>query len=390
MSPQESRNFYYNTIRDASTLARASQGQPALETLLRSGWKSAVSQWGREQLLAHRVVCSEPSVWLALLNGLFRDPGTAHECIAELVKGPASIDALKHSSEPQIVQRHQPDSVGYVWAALLPFLRAAARSDPPAASTPSTPKQKRERKAPERYGGGVPSDQADLGSSPDYKQRPTTSGSHSSFSSVGYMDKLEAPLLEDATIRVTSSFSRCVLNYGQPMDKREPFLEYRDERLTYSYKLGAQEVHAVDDGGIQVFEPGLRKWYQVAQLEGKRAFQKITDGVADITDELLGQMVGEALALQQNSQRTKQNNIRTDFVTILAATHCVRLFHFHIPVDYIESYNNLSSTGPGQAALKGVLRANSTPWLDIKLMDHRKIIASHILALVAWANQELA
>ncbi|KAH6974678.1 hypothetical protein EDB80DRAFT_880156 [Ilyonectria destructans] len=101
-------------------------------------------------------------------------------------------------------------------------------------------------------------------------------------------------------------------------------------------------------------------------------------------------MVGEALALQQNSRRTKKGNLRTDFVTILAATHCVRLFHFHIPVDYKESYENLSSTGTGQVVLKGVLRVNSTSWLDIKLMDHRKIIASHLPGLMAWANQELA
>ncbi|KAM5353091.1 hypothetical protein ACJZ2D_017025 [Fusarium nematophilum] len=306
--PKTQEKTYYDTIRDESTLTKASQGKATLATLLQSGWKSAVSEWGRKQLLAHHVVCSEPTAQLLLLKN-FRNARTAHPCIAELIDGPASINALKNGSEPQIVQQYQPDSLGYVWAAMLPFVRAGARSDAAAAGAPSTPKQKRERKAPERYGGGVPSDQADLGSSPESGRRPATSGSDSSFASTGYMEKLEGLLLEDATIRLASCFIRCELNYAQPVDKQEPFLEFRDERLTYSYRLGgSQDVHAVDDGGIQVFDARFSRLHQVALLEGKRAFQKITDGVADITDELLGQMVGEALALQQNSGRTKKGN----------------------------------------------------------------------------------
>lgn len=288
MSSQESERSYYNTISDESTLARASEGKASLAILLQSGWKSAVSQWGREQLLAHRVVCSGPAVWLPLFNRFFPDLSTVHDCIAELLKGPASIDALKSSSEPQIVQSYQPDSLGYVWAALLPFVRATAKPDAPAAGATSTPKQQRERKAPERYGGGVPSDQVYLGSSPDYyKERPVTSDSDSSFSSMGYIERLEAPLLEDATVRLASCFIRCVLNYAQPENNREAFLEFRDERLAYSYRLGGSRVHAVDDGGIQVFEKDTGFLRQAALLEGKRTFQKIVNGKPVITDESL-------------------------------------------------------------------------------------------------------
>ncbi|KND87279.1 hypothetical protein TOPH_08076 [Tolypocladium ophioglossoides CBS 100239] len=287
----------YLHARDASTLARLSREKDTLATLLlRPGWRSAVSQWGLAELLAHRVICREPAKRLPFFNNFSRDLGTTHGCIADLLKGPASIDALKTSSEYQIVRRYQPDSLGYVWAALLPFVRPGPEeTSPPAASPPSTPEQKRERKATERYGGIVSYDPADLGSSP---QRPATSLSNSSFSSAGYMEKLEASLLEDATIRLAAScFIRCVLNYAQPVDRLGPFLEFRDERLSYSYKLGDKFVHAIDDGGTQVFGKATSAPRQVVLLEGKRTFHKIVNGEAVVADELLAQMVREALAL---------------------------------------------------------------------------------------------
>lgn len=57
----------------------------------------------------------------------------------------------------------------------------------------------------------------------------------------------------------------------------------------------------------------IRSVHQVALLEGKRILQKITEGKADITDELLGQMMGQALALQRNSERTVQARTTTPF-----------------------------------------------------------------------------
>ncbi len=297
MSPR-SQSFYYDTIKDESTLARASERSPSLQDLLRSDWESAASQWGRKQLLAHRVVCSKPMPELPLLSGFFPDLASVHDCVAKLIEGPQSLSAMKNNSEPQIVQRYQPDSLAYVWAALVPFLRGIAEPDRLAIDVPSTPPRKRERKAPEHYGCGVPSAQINIGSSPDYKQRPATAESHSTFSSVGYMERPEAPLLEDSVVRLASCFIRCVLNYAQPADDPRPFLEFRDERIHYSHEImGARTVHAVDDGGIQVFIKKSGALRQVVLLEGKRTFQKVVDGEAVITDELLGQMVGEVLAL---------------------------------------------------------------------------------------------
>lgn len=124
------------------------------------------------------------------------------------------------------------------------------------------------------------------------------------------------PLLEDATIRLASCFVRCVLNYGQPVKfDHGVFLEFRDERFTYSCDLGgSRAVHAVDDGGIQVFDKEKGVFRQVTLLEGKRTFQKIVSGEALITDRLLAQMVGEvlALAMQDESDARKVGVSRTE------------------------------------------------------------------------------
>lgn len=60
MPSKESQKYYYSTIKDESALRRASEGEANLANLLQSGWISAACEWGREDLLAHRVVCSDP------------------------------------------------------------------------------------------------------------------------------------------------------------------------------------------------------------------------------------------------------------------------------------------------------------------------------------------
>lgn len=101
-------------------------------------------------------------------------------------------------------------------------------------------------------------------------------------------------------MRLANCFIRCVLNYAQPPDKEYPFLQYRDERLAYSLNRGNKKyIHAIDDGGIHFYV--AENPVQVALLESKRAFKTIVNGVPIISDELLAQMVGEALGLRHGS-----------------------------------------------------------------------------------------
>jgi hypothetical protein len=119
---------------------------------------------------------------------------------------------------------------------------------------------------------------------------------------MGYTEALSAPLVEDSTVRLASSFIRCILNYAQPDNKETPFIHYRDERLTHTYQTGANlALQAIDDGGIQLQAVGTGQILQVALLEGKRTFQVIVDGRPCVSDQVLGQLVGEALALQRSS-----------------------------------------------------------------------------------------
>ncbi|EQK99754.1 hypothetical protein G6O67_005603 [Ophiocordyceps sinensis] len=380
-----SQKTYFEAITDQSTLARASQGQETLASLLQSqGWKSGVSKWGRQELIAHRAVCSRSVDYLPLLKR-FKPTSAPNECIAALVNGPGPLQLLLHKAEAQLVQHFHP-SLGYVWAAMRPFLE----DDTDAADQPS--RGRRERRAPERLEGGALSDEADFESSPESGQRPESSAStNSSFQSAGYTEKSTGALLEEDTVQLASFFIRCVLNHTQATGKSEPFLEFRSKRLSYSFTVDMSSkllFQAIDDGGIQVSDYGRGEVHQVALLEGKRVLQ-VTKGRADIPDEVLGQMIGEALALKQESPDTNRTP-RTDFITILAITHYLRFFNFSIPDDYVASYQALADPNSTQTGLEGVLKITSTDWLDLKDAPHRGVVVSHLRALIRWANEELA
>lgn len=311
-----SQKTYFEAITDQSTLARALQGQETLASLLKSkGWKSGVSRWGRRELFAHRAICSRSVDYLSLLKR-FRPASNAapNECIAALIDGPGPMQLFRRRSEAQLVQHFQPESLGYVWAAMRPFLADDTNADTP--SDAQTSRERRERRAPERLEGGVPSDEADLGSSPESAHRSESSAStNSSFQSVGYTERSAGTLLEEDTVQLASFFVRCILNHTQAMEKSDPFLEFRSKRLTYSYTMDVSTesfFRAIDDGGIVVTDYARNRVHQVALLEGKRVLERVTEGKAGIPDELLGQMIGEALALQRSSPATKNKIPRTE------------------------------------------------------------------------------
>jgi hypothetical protein len=107
----------------------------------------------------------------------------------------------------------------------------------------------------------------------------------------------------------------CVIGHSQTERKRHISLEPSHRRLTYSYQLGGpQDVHAVDDNGIQTLHPQPRERRQVALLKAKKGYQDSGERVPDITDGLLREMVGGALALRQSCQRTREGELRTEGV----------------------------------------------------------------------------
>ncbi|KAF4507789.1 hypothetical protein G6O67_004252 [Ophiocordyceps sinensis] len=68
-------------------------------------------------------------------------------------------------------------------------------------------------------------------------------------------------------------------------------------------------------------------------------------------------MIGQALALQRNSARTKDGTVPTSLQFLLP--HYLRFFHFNIPEDYVESYEALAGADSSQTELEGVLKMTS-------------------------------
>ncbi|KAM4063692.1 hypothetical protein HRG_012502 [Hirsutella rhossiliensis] len=241
---------------------------------------------------------------------------------------------------------HRPSDygLGYVWAALAELLR----EEHAGAATFQEDRVTRQRVPVSRYGNLVPTASVQIGSSSP--TRPD-SASTSSESSTGFIPKQSIPLVEDITVRLVSCLIRCVVNYAQPSSKRSPFIHFRDWRLISIYETVYEEkkVRATDDGGLQLYAG--EQMLQVASLEGKRSFHAINkNGKPTVSDQTLSQFL-----------------------------------HFKIPHEFIVKYEKLPTA---KLALDtDYLVLGSTEWLDINMLDHRKEIVSHILALVAWADE---
>ncbi|KND91820.1 hypothetical protein TOPH_03346 [Tolypocladium ophioglossoides CBS 100239] len=368
---------YYDTIRNPSTFVkRASSERMKNFHFLHQlkDWKTAVSSWDREHLFACRLICSAPQRRLPLfVEGNFYPVHLrVHECIRRLIMGPPNHATLADKWEPQILKQYEPDTLGYVWAALAPFLRAEAANDQ--SSTAASRRSTRERAIPERFGDFESSTDYQIGSSSPTGRDSVASGG----SSIGYTEKMSAPLLEDLTIRLASCFIRCVLNYAEPLNTTPPFIHFRDERRAYSYAAQTTRFfEAIDDGGVQLFTNG--QMFQVAILEGKRTFQTFVDEKPTVSDQVLAQMVGETLAL--GSDPAGFSLSQSDFITIFTVAHYVKFFHFHITNDFMEKFETCSIVDKEACFLE----ADSTDWFDINSKGHREEIVSHLLALVTWA-----
>ncbi|KAK2743591.1 hypothetical protein FQN55_007189 [Onygenales sp. PD_40] len=297
LSPVSSATMaYYDTIKTPSAFIRRSSSEGAANFLTLShspNCGTAASHWGRKYLFACRAICGQESMVLPFLANRIRSgmENGVHDCITALLRGPREdYTKLSNMSELQIIRAYENESLGYVWAALALLQQrrdmSLGRGN---AETENLGRPTRDLKPIDRFGEVVPSGDIQIGSSP-----PLRSDSSSSEGSIGYLEEFSAPLVEDFTIRFVSCLIRCVLNYAQPVDKNRPFVLYRDERLEYHHLCVSKRYEAIDDGGVQLWSPGRN--LQVALVEAKRNFQTINEGRPTLSDELLGQVVGEALA----------------------------------------------------------------------------------------------
>ncbi|KKZ64276.1 hypothetical protein EMCG_09738 [[Emmonsia] crescens] len=350
---------YYNIIETPRDFLEAALSQQAVSfmTLQQSdSWESAASRWGIQYLFACRVICKQSSNILPLLaDRICSGCETGiHHCIDNLIQGPREgTETLGQMAELQIVQAYDLESLGYVWAALSPLLQL----DTSIRKTMTSERPVRERNRPD-HGEYISSEGFQISSSP--LERPNTASSLPS--SVGYMERSSASL---------------------PVDKELRFIQYRDERLAYAYgepRVG-KRFEAVDDGGVQLKHMG--KIFQVAILEAKRSFQDIIDGSPTVSNELLAQIVGEALALRLSpgASSISEENI----VSIVAVKYYIKIFHFNITDDFIHCFKTLLPTDKN-LDMSTYLKVESTVWFDVSEPTGRKYFVRHLSALVAWAD----
>lgn len=370
---------YYQTVQSRHDYARAvsSRNWSSFEALQKDGSvEGGPSQWGQAHLFACRVYCRQPTDILSVLAHRIRPRSEdgIHDCIDKLIAGPREArQELQQMAEPQIVRAYEIEGLGYTWAALAPLLR----QDQSNLQTLTSNRSTRERTQRDLT-GFVSSQDLQIGSSP--ADRPNTASS--APSSVGYIEGSYAPLAEDCTIRFLSCFIRCVLNYAQPVDKVLPYVQYRDMRLMYRSEADQDQNNplvATDDGGVQIMQ--LDTGFQVAILEAKRDFQDINDGVPMISDKLLAQVVGEALALRLSETRCIYNEV----IAIVAVKHYVKILQVHISESFLQRFRTLD---PHEQCTDHAtfIPIDSTHWWNLADVPGRRFFVRHILALIAWAD----
>lgn len=279
---------FYDTIRNPSAFHSAASDKrtKSFQTLSNSArWKPIASDWGQQYLFACRVICKRPSKILPFLQehveNLEKNKGKWNDSINELLDGPTEDNAeLRKMSEAQIIQAGKYKVTGYVWASLVPLLEPL----------PLNPRvfDLRERN---RVQSSSASSDGDL-PEPISVRRGSTK-------SVGFIRPRPAPLPPTIlTARFAGHLIRCILNTSQPLYKASPYLEYRDESITYSDK--ASKWQAIDSGGIQVATVD-QKIYQVTVLNVKSTFQRVENGRPTVPDQLLSEIVGGALAIRESA-----------------------------------------------------------------------------------------
>ncbi|KAK3898306.1 hypothetical protein C8A05DRAFT_38107 [Staphylotrichum tortipilum] len=115
---------YFDSVRNPSTFKhKVSTEEPGIfsEIRLHDGGNispSAVSNWGREHLLALRVLCVPFRPFLSVLEGHSRHRMSLGHHLQRLIAGPEhGVSELAQMSELEIEQHYEGNGLGVVWAA---------------------------------------------------------------------------------------------------------------------------------------------------------------------------------------------------------------------------------------------------------------------------------
>ncbi|KAL6795434.1 hypothetical protein J3E68DRAFT_427063 [Trichoderma sp. SZMC 28012] len=335
---------YYDSIQNESSYQAAASSRQAqsFEALQSSAHEeTAAYHWGADHLFALRVICKPPNAVLPLLQSeislvkAVKDEW--HDIINELIQGPRESNATLGQMWEGDVLRSYPNSVvGYIWGHLASTLKLQAPND-----------------------GLIPA---------GLRPNPQTD-------CIIYHEHVEEPMVAEYTAVFAKALIQTIIAFGQSLDEK-PSIDLRNNRRIH----WGQNSWSFDEGGVEVAVLPSRK--QVALFESKRLFQHVKNGEPTVSDGLLSQVVGVALAMRDSGVSVSAENV----IVIVAIKHHIKFFHLTITDTFHRRFKTLSPRDE-TADLGSFLPVESTEWLDGATMDGRQSIAYHVMALVRWAKK---
>ncbi|KAK1962586.1 hypothetical protein LY78DRAFT_718976 [Colletotrichum sublineola] len=193
------------------------------------------------------------------------------------------------------------------------------------------------------------------GNSSEMEDNSSSSSSsfHSSLFSTAYIGdqgprKDLAQLPEVLSMHLISSFVRCSLPWVPPQANPNPDMAVVLDQAPFLHKvdtLGDITFASQDDGSLRIYQNGNLD-RRVALLEAKRSIG-VVEGTVSIPDDLLGQLVGEALAarLQENHWVDSSDTI----IIITGARHFLRFVQCQISDEYVAEMQKHASDDTGLA-----------------------------------------
>lgn len=305
-----SANTYFSSVISPAQHQRelATSGARSLASCVgQSG-----SSWGREHLIACRVLVSATQHHVLPVPGPGNQPGTFRQ-IAKFIDGPTAPDFYLQSEHQLLRSAGNDWSLGQIWAALAAVLQRQEQQET-GDGRPERVRQQTQREGYVRWPDAGPLD----GSSP-----PNSGGSSqgSQASSAGYVEEQFGTTgTEDETVHLASSVIRHVLAFAPPQHgvHLDRVVEFRVRKTrVVGNTAGGLQVRAVDDGGLCLRTRGVNGSFVVADdhvaiLEAKRQFQHIEDGQPQVTDNLLAQMVCEAIAARLATRKEDEDEESQD------------------------------------------------------------------------------
>ncbi|KAF6811495.1 hypothetical protein CPLU01_15105 [Colletotrichum plurivorum] len=436
--PHEKGPLWFDTVeKESDYKRRARQADPLIDHL-----NTSTSNWATDQLLASRVlglVVKKQLKELPLTTSLGphsdeikhqvkrRCEADLDDKLHKLCKGP---DATDPPSSSEHARRWKYHCHRLVWAALdqvkdinpVPDSFEHAEDDQHGPSTPRTPRASQPQQAPTnaslpplcpdgspseiRSKSGRPSrrpwrpgyvssaiQQFDDSSSSSRSSVPPSSSPHPAYiPSQGPSAALpERP--EILTVRFISAFIREALVWlpGQNSADANPVVTFDDTPAKHRVALeGDVSFVSEDDGGLILLHDGTRAG-RVASLEAKRAIgNSSVEGQPSMSDEWLGQIVGEALAkiLAHKPRLGRQDSydlLRLSCIIVIApARHYVCFLQVDMTDDYLTQLNDHAFRD--DAEFSEFICVSSTVWFDLTDAGDRRRTIKNLALIVSLSR----